>query len=85
MLVESSFAGLEAARKHGPMFLIILSRQEGRAFWRIINIPNDVGASLEPVIEHAQARIRDEVGETHSDGGRFLLLEERGIMGVPRA
>jgi hypothetical protein len=33
------------------------------------NLPNDVAAGLDPVVQEGEASVGDEIGETHDCGG----------------
>lgn len=41
------------------------TQTEQRHVWRGSNIPNDVAACLDPVVQEGQASIGDEIGKTH--------------------
>jgi len=41
----------------------------------VLNLPDDVASSGQPLVEHSQATVRHEIGETHDDGQ--LEKEER--------
>lgn len=38
-----------------------------REYWWGSNLPNDVAASLDPVVQKGETRVGDQIGETHVD------------------
>lgn len=71
MLGGYSCAGLEAAQKHNPWEP---SRERGKGVeamdamqevTRSGNVPDNVGAGAQVAVEHGQAGVADEIGETH--------------------
>jgi hypothetical protein len=46
--------------------------REKRTWWGS-NLPNNVAASLDPVVQEGETRVGDKIGEAHVCGGSALL------------